>query len=209
MAYCSTWGTRKTNKRTFCKVTSGSQQRGKKKKKKVYLSDPRLRTDGDNALDPDAVLRGGGWFSEKSALSPALVGSRTSPWDATRVGVRGGKLCVVCEGDAGGMPGDGGAMRPSALRDDARRSPGTKPNIRRRSEERAGRGRCADVGKEAAEGELTASREPDVGSVLSFALRLRKRNNGVSQTQSPKKVAMSPKVGALTTGPPRYALCAA
>ncbi len=48
-----------------------------------------------------------------------------------------------------------------------------------------------------------------MGSVLSFALRLRKRNNGVSQTQSPKKVAMSPKVGGLTTGPPRYALCAA
>ena len=50
---------------------------------------------------------------------------------------------------------------------------------------------------------------PDVGRVLSFALRLRKRNNGVSQTQRPKKVAMSPKVGALAMGPPRYALCAA
>ena len=48
-----------------------------------------------------------------------------------------------------------------------------------------------------------------MGRVLSFALKLRKRNSGVSQTQSPKKVAMSPKVGGLTTGPPRYALCAA
>ena len=62
------------------------------------------------------------------------------------------------EGDGGGMPGDGGAMRPSALRDDALRSPGTKPNIRRKSEERVGRGRCAGVGKEAAVAELTASK---------------------------------------------------
>jgi hypothetical protein len=55
----------------------------------------------------------------------------------------------------------------------------------------------------------TEGDSPDVGSVLSFALRLRKRNNGVSQTQSPKKVAMSPKEGGLTTGPPRYAWCVA
>ena len=47
---------------------------------------------------------------------------------------------------------------------------------------------------------------PAVGSVLSLALRLRKKKSGVSQTQIPKKVAMSPKVGVFTTGPPRYAL---
>ncbi len=114
-------------------------------------------------MEPEAVLRGGGRFSEKSGISPALVGSRTSPWDVARVGVRGGKLWVWCEGDGGGMPGDGGAMRPSAVRDDARRSPGTKPNIRRKRDERAGCGRCAtEVGKEAAEGELIASRGPGV-----------------------------------------------
>ena len=117
---------------------------------KVYLPDPRLRTTGDvNAFEPDAALRGGGRLSVKSGCSPAPVGSRTSPWDATRVGVRGGKLWG-CEGDSGGMPGDGGAMRPSAPRDEARRSPGMKPNIRRKSEERLGCGRCAEIGKEAA-----------------------------------------------------------
>jgi hypothetical protein len=53
-------------------------------------------------------------------------------------------------------------MRPSALRDEARHSPGMNTNIRRKSDERAGRGCCTDVGKEVAEGELTASREPAV-----------------------------------------------
>jgi hypothetical protein len=36
---------------------------------------------------------------------------------------------------------------------------------------------------------------------LLFVLRLRKRKSGVSQTQSPKKVAISPKVGTFTTSP--------
>jgi hypothetical protein len=122
------------------------------------MPDPRLRTAGVN---PVAVLRGGGRFSEKSGRIDALVGSSTSPWDAARVGVRGEKLCV-CEGDCGGIPGDGGAMRPSALRDDARRKPGTKPNIMRNSDERprAGRARCAEVWKEPAEGAPTPSMEP-------------------------------------------------
>lgn len=57
------------------------------------------------------------------------------------------------------------------------------------------------------EGELMASRVPVVGRVLSLALRLRKRNSGMSHTQIPKKVAISPKEGDFTTGPPRYALC--
>ena len=117
-------------------------------------------------MEPDAVLRGGGRFSEKSDSRLPLVGSSTSPWDVARVGVRGGKLWA-CEGDSGGIPGEGGAMRPSALRDDARRSPGMKPNIRRKSDERAGRGRCTELGKEAAEGELTASREPGVALGVS------------------------------------------
>ena len=112
-------------------------------------------------VSPVAVLRGGGRFNEKSGSIPALVGSRTSPWDVVRVGVRGEKVCV-CEGDCGGMPGDGGAMRPSALRDDARRRPGTKPSIKRRSGERprADPWRCAEEEKEAAEGVPTPSREP-------------------------------------------------
>lgn len=50
---------------------------------------------------------------------------------------------------------------------------------------------------------------PDVGSVFSLALRLRKRKSGADQTQMPKKVAMSPKVGAFIMGPPRYPLRAA
>jgi len=58
-------------------------------------------------------------------------------------------------------------------------------------------------------GELVASSGPDVGSVLSFALRLRKRKSGVSQTQIAKNVAISPNAGGLTTGPPRYAWRAA
>jgi hypothetical protein len=122
------------------------------------MPDPRLRTAG---ASPVAVLRGGGRFSEKSGCIPAFVGSSTSPWEAARVGVRGEKLWV-CEGDCGGMPGDGGAMRPSALRDDARRRPGTKPSITRRSDERPrpGCGRCADVWKEAAEVGPTPSMEP-------------------------------------------------
>ena len=41
-----------------------------------------------------------------------------------------------------------------------------------------------------------------------MALKLKKRNSGVSQTQIPKKVAMSLKEGAFATGPPRYDLCA-
>jgi hypothetical protein len=94
-------------------------------------------------------------------------------------------------------------MIPSAVRDDDRRRPGTKPNSNRGSE---ARDRCPEGGKDVTEGELTVSIEPDVGSVLSLALRLRKRKSGVSQTQIPKKVAMSPKVGAFTTGPPRYVL---
>ena len=34
-----------------------------------------------------------------------------------------------------------------------------------------------------------------IGSALSFALRLRKRKRGASQTQTPKKVAISAKPG--------------
>src|SRR6266702_8933502 len=155
-------GTVPENKGTACMSGKGHKIKNNQRKK-VYLSVPRLRTTGDNVMEPEAVLRGGGRFSEKSGISPALVGSRTSPWVVARVGVRGGKLWVWCEGDGGGMPGDGGAMRPSAVRDDARRSPGTKPNIRRKRDERAGCGRCAtEVGKEAAEGELIASRGPGV-----------------------------------------------
>ena len=48
-------------------------------------------------------------------------------------------------------------MRPSAPRDDARRSPGMKPSIERRSEVRGGR--CAEVGKDEAVAEATESRE--------------------------------------------------
>ena len=43
---------------------------------------------------------------------------------------------------------------PSALRDDDRRNPGTKPKSTRRSEERD---RCPEGGKDATEGESTAS----------------------------------------------------
>ena len=123
-------------------------------------------------VSPVAVLRGGGRLNEKSGSIPTLVGSRTSPWDVVRVGVRGEKLCV-CEGDCGGMPGDGGAMRPSALRDDARRRPGTKPSIKRRSGERprADPWRCAEEEKEAAEGVPTPSRVPWVLRVSAIAER--------------------------------------
>jgi hypothetical protein len=151
----------------------------------------------------------------------ALVDSPTviSPNDDDRDGVRGEWGCAS-EGDSG-TSGDIGAMIPSVLRDDDRRRPGIKPNSNRGSKERD---RCIVGGKDVAEmeGEFIVSRVPKlcfqydcaggrkvlryspvVGSVLSLALRLRKRNSGVSQTQIPKKVAMSPKVGAFTTGPPR------
>lgn len=152
-----------------------------------------------------------------------LVDSPASPNDDDRDdGIRG-ERGYTCEGDSGAS-GDRGAMIPSAVfRDDDRRRPGMKPNSNRGSNERD---RCIvgekDVG--AMQGEFMLSKvpncvsiraypgvnvprySPDVGSVLSLALRLRKRNSGVSQTQIPKKVAMSPKEGAFTTGPPRYAL---
>jgi len=49
---------------------------------------------------------------------------------------------------------------------------------------------------------VRADEEPDdVGRALSLALKLKKRNNGTSQTQIPKKVAISVKPGALETGP--------
>lgn len=40
----------------------------------------------------------------------------------------------------------------------------------------------------------------DVGRALSLALKLKNRKRGTSQTQIPKKVAMSVKLGALETG---------
>jgi len=174
-----------------------------KNQKKDYMSDPRLRANGW----PSTVVlawvgdlsRGGGRLrcSENSGAKPKLEESPTSLCDDDRVGVRG-KRGIALDGESGWIPGEGGAMMPSAPRDDARRMLGTKPNIRRKSEERE---RCCPAGgKDWADGEQTVS---EVGSVLSFALRLRKRKSGVSQTQSPKKVAMSPKVGAFTTGPPR------
>jgi hypothetical protein len=46
----------------------------------------------------------------------------------------------------------------------------------------------------------------DVGRALSFALRLRNKNNGASQTHIPKKVAISVKLGTFRYGPPRYIL---
>jgi hypothetical protein len=60
--------------------------------------------------------------------------------------------------DEGGVPGEVRPMRPSELREDGPRSPGTEPNIERKSEER---GRCAEYGKEAAQGEVMLSVEPD------------------------------------------------
>lgn len=68
-------GTRKQRDRILLQPTL----KKKKNRKKVYLPDPRLRTAGDNALEPDAVLRGGGRFNEKSDSNPGLVGSSTSP----------------------------------------------------------------------------------------------------------------------------------
>ena len=151
---------------------------------------------------------------------------------ALRVGVSGvrGRACEGERGENGGMPGDGGAMRPSAPRDDARLKPGTTPSIRRKRE---ARGRCGGGGKDATDGELltvssgpgglsTKAKKaplqkrggrgkegirprdsPDVGSVLSLALRLKKRKSGVSQTQIAKNVAISPNAGERATGPPR------
>jgi hypothetical protein len=48
-------------------------------------------------------------------------------------------------------------MIPSAVRDDDRRRPGTKPNSNRGSE---ARDRCPEGGKDVTEGELTVSIEP-------------------------------------------------
>jgi len=133
-----------------------------------------------------------------------LVNSQASPNDDDRDGARGDRG-YTCDG-TGETTGDIGAMIPSALRDVDRRRPGMKPNSNRGSSERdfciVGENDVATT-----EGEFMASRAPVVGSVLSLALRLRKRNSGVSQTQIPKKVAISPKEGAFTTAPPRYALC--
>lgn len=188
------------------------------------MSDPRLREMGLVSELPvwgDTRL-GGGRFSENSGIAHVPVDSPTSPNDDVRDGVRG-ERGYACEGDCG-TGGDIGAMIPSALRDDDRRRPGIKPDNNRGSKERV---RCIVGGKDdaAMEGEFMESRGPNcvsirthrgrnycdnspaVGRVLSLALRLRKRNSGVSQTQIPKKVAMSPKDGAFTTDPPpRYAL---
>lgn len=41
----------------------------------------------------------------------------------------------------------------------------------------------------------------DTGSALSFALRLRKRNKGASQTQMPKNEAISMNPGAVDPSP--------
>ena len=101
---------------------------------------------GDNRL-------GGGRFSENSGLPHVVLESIiTSPYDDDRDGVRG-ERGYACEGDCG-TTGDRGAMMPSALRDDDRRNPGTKPKSTRRSEERD---RCPAGGKDATEGESTAS----------------------------------------------------
>jgi hypothetical protein len=161
-------------------------------------------------------------------LIPVVVESPTSPYDDDRVGVSGERGHAY-EGDCGengGIPGDGGAMRPSAPRDDDRPRPGTEPSIRRKRE---ARGRGGGGGKDAMDGELLAMSSgpggvstkalkksageeernpdhgdsPDVGSVLSLALRLKKRKSGVSQTQIAKNVAISPNAGGRTTGPPR------
>ena len=171
---------------------------------------------------PGDTRLGGGRFSENSGTAHVLVDSQASPNDDDRDGVSGERGYA---GD-GGTSGDIGAMIPSAFRDDDRRRPGIKPNSNRGSRERD----FCIVGEKdlgAMEGEFMVSRVPScvsvrthrerkkylryspvVGSVLSLALRLRKRNSGVSQTQIPKKVAISPKEGVFTTGPPRYALCA-
>jgi len=102
---------------------------------------------GDNRL-------GGGRFSEKSGLPHVVLESIiTSPYDDDdRDGVRG-VTGYACEGDSG-TAGDGGAMMPSGVRDDDRRILGTKPKSSRKSEERD---RCPDGGKDATEGEFTAS----------------------------------------------------
>jgi hypothetical protein len=70
---------------------------------------------------------------------------------------------------------------------------------RERNEKRGGEGRREGKSVQ------VARNSPDVGSVLSFALRLRKRKSGVSHTQIAKNVAISPNAGGFTTGPPRYA----
>jgi hypothetical protein len=43
--------------------------------------------------------------------------------------------------------------------------------------------------------------QADMGSALSFALRLRKRNRGASQTHNPKNDAISVKLGTSTVRP--------
>ena len=82
-----------------------------------------------------------------------VVESPTSPYDVDRVGVSGvrGDAYEGDCGENGGMPGDGGAMRPSAPRDDDRPRPGTEPSIRRKRE---ARGRCDGGGNDATDGEL-------------------------------------------------------
>jgi hypothetical protein len=99
------------------------------------------------------IRLGGGRFSENSGAAHVLVESTTSPYDDDRDGVRG-ERGYACEGDRG-TTGERGAMMPSAVRDDDRRKPGTKPKNNRRSEERD---RCPEGGKDV--GECTASREP-------------------------------------------------
>lgn len=86
-----------------------------------------------------------------------LAGSGTSPKEADRIGDRVVERVMnagACGDEGGGVPGEVKPMRPSELREDGPRSPGTEPNIERKSEER---GRC---GKEAAPGELMLSVEP-------------------------------------------------
>ena len=127
-----------------------------KTKKEGYMSGPRLRASGcpsTEALDWVGDLSpGGGRFSENSGVRPMLGDSPTSPCDDDRVGVRG-KRGIALDGESGRMPGEGGAMMPSAPRDDSRRMLGAKPNIRRKSEERE---RCMG-GKDWADGEMTVS----------------------------------------------------
>jgi hypothetical protein len=66
------------------------------------------------------------------------------------------------------------------------------------------KGAITEAGEEGRREEGTRRRDsPDVGSVLSLALRLKKRKSGVSQTQIAKNVAISPNAGGRTTGPPR------
>lgn len=80
--------------------------------------------------------------------------------------------------------GEGGAIKPFDLSDP--RIPSTE-NIDLNNEE-------FDRGTPVAEG--TLSIPDDVGRALSFALKLKNRNRGTSQTHVPKNVAMSVKPGA-------------